>query len=87
MKEIADQTNGSMEMGPGTLYRSIKQLLEGGLITEVDPGAGGSAGWNARRRTYGLTAAGEIRVADEARRLRDLVRWAQDVLVLEGGRP
>lgn len=87
MKEIADQTNGSMELGPGTLYRSIKQLVAGGLITEVDPEASGSTEGSSRRRTYGLTPAGEVRLGEEARRLRDLVRWAQDAMVLEGGRP
>ena len=87
MQEIAYRTDGAMELGPGTLYRSITQLLQAGLLLEVDPRTDGSSAGGSPRRTYTLTPAGEIRLTEEARRLENLVRWAQDAAVLEGGHP
>jgi DNA-binding PadR family transcriptional regulator len=83
MQEIEERTDGAVALGPGTLYRSIKQLLERGLIVEVD----GDPGASRQRRPYLLTADGVARTAAEARRLRSLVQWAEDAAVLEGGQP
>jgi DNA-binding PadR family transcriptional regulator len=87
MQEISLRTEGAMELGPGTLYRSIKQLLKRGLIVEADPDPGDEEEQGPARRTYTLTPEGKVRVVEEAQRLRELVRWAQDALVLEGGAP
>ena len=87
MQEIEHRTDGAVELGPGTLYRSIKQLLTRGLIIEVDNGADGMADAGKQRRSYALTPAGKVRTAEEAQRLRELVRWAENAMVLEGGRP
>jgi DNA-binding PadR family transcriptional regulator len=85
MKEIERRTQGEVELGPGTLYRSLKQLLDRGLIEEA-PHAPDSRGDGSReRRSYALTPAGKVRTAEEAQRLRALVQWAQEALVLEGG--
>jgi hypothetical protein len=73
-------------MGPGTLYRSIKQLLERGLITEMEAPTPGPAKADDRRRPYGLSGAGKIRLTEEANRLKALVRWAEDAMVLDGSR-
>ena len=83
MQEIERRTRGVVELGPGTLYRSIRQLLERGLIREVEDGA--DAG--TTRRPYVLTEEGRVRTSEEARRLRSLVKWAEDSLQLEGGEP
>ena len=44
MREVEASTQGQLRIGPGTLYRSIKQMLAQGLIVETeerpDPGAG-----------------------------------------------
>ena len=83
MQEIERRTDGVVDLGPGTLYRSIKQLLARKLIIEVDedPQAG------QQRRSYALTPEGRARAAAEARRLLSLVRWAADAMVLDGGQP
>lgn len=86
MQEIEGRTDGTVELGPGTLYRSIKQLLARGLIIEVDRGSDGLADAGKQRRSYALTPAGKARTSEEAQRLRELVRWAEDAMVLEGGR-
>ena len=36
MREVAATTEGKMQMGPGTLYGSIKRMLQAGLIAEAD---------------------------------------------------
>jgi DNA-binding PadR family transcriptional regulator len=83
MKQIERRTTGSVELGPATLYRSIKQLLGRGLIEEVEDESGGAG--EKRRRSYVLTRLGRRRTVREARRLQTLVQWAEDALVLEGG--
>jgi DNA-binding PadR family transcriptional regulator len=87
MREVEHRTEGALELGPGTLYRSIKQLLSRGLITEVDPVVESPPETTNRRRSYALTPAGRARTAEEAQRLRSLVQWAKDAMVLEGGGP
>ena len=87
MQEIERRTGGAVELGPGTLYRSVKQLLARGLIIEVDSRADGNVGSGRQRRSYSLTPDGKARTAEEAQRLRALVRWAEDAMVLEGGHP
>ncbi len=73
MKEVEQRTGGVVELGPGTLYRSIKQLESGGLIEETDSNQDGGD----RRRSYKLTNTGKARAAAEARRLQGLVQWAE----------
>ena len=80
MQEIEQRTGGAVELGPGTLYRSIRQLVSRGLIAEIEsePTA------VKQRRSYRLTADGKHRAEMEARRLRDLVKWAAAARLLHG---
>jgi DNA-binding PadR family transcriptional regulator len=76
MTEVAEASNGAVRLGPGTLYGSLKRMLESGLVREVgeqvDPEIG-----DERRRYYRMTELG-LRVATaEARRLEGLVRAAR----------
>ncbi len=82
MQEIENRTNGVVELGPGTLYRSIKQLLASGLIAEVESQQSGGK----QRRSYRLTPDGKHRAEMEAQRLQDLVEWADAASLLQGGR-
>ena len=86
MREIERRTGGALELGPGTLYRSIKQLLSRGLIVEVGSGADGLPDAGSQRRSYAVTSEGKACTIEEAHRLQALVRWAEDAMVLEGGR-
>ena len=81
------QAFAGVRLGPGTLYRSIKQLLARGLIVEVESGVDGRDDAGKQRRSYAHTPAGKARTYEEAQRLRALVQWAEDAMVLEGGRP
>jgi DNA-binding PadR family transcriptional regulator len=75
MQEVGRITNGDMKMGPGTLYGSIKRMLEMGLIGESDERPDPALD-DERRRYYRLTAFGEQVVRAESRRLAALLRAA-----------
>ncbi len=81
MKEVAQRTEGSMRMGPGTLYGSIGRMLESGLI-EMSAERPDPEMDDERRRYYRLTEFG-LRVAEaESRRLDQLLRVARAKHVL-----
>jgi len=83
MRQVKEQTEGRMRLGPGTLYSSIQTLLEGKLIEQVDVRADSRLG-QERRRYYRLTSAGRKLVRSEAERLADLLRVARAKKVLRG---
>jgi len=83
MRQVADQTDGRMRLGPGTLYSSIQTLVEEGLIGEVDLREDATFG-HERRRYYRLTAAGRKLARSEAERLADLLRVARAKKILKG---
>ena len=56
MQEVAESTGGRMKMGPGTLYGTIKRLLEARMIEESDERPDPDLD-DERRRYYRLTAA------------------------------
>jgi DNA-binding PadR family transcriptional regulator len=81
MQEINLRTDGAMRLGPGTLYRTIKRMLEDGWIEEAgdrhDPTLD-----DERRRFYRLTDLG-VRVARaETQRLTNLVDMARSKRLL-----
>ena len=75
MRQVEQQTRGRVRLGPGTLYGSIKTLLEARLIEEVEPRANEEFA-SERRRYYRLTSAGRKLARSEAENLADLVRLA-----------
>lgn len=83
MKEVERRTAGAVQIGPGTLYGSIKRLLAGGLVVESherpDPELD-----DQRRRYYRLTDFGRRVASAEAERLAGLVRQAQAKRLLSG---
>jgi len=76
MLDVEQLSGGTMKLGPATLYRSIKQLLNLGLIEESyerpDPHED-----DDRRRYYRLTPDGERAAAEHATYLENLVRTAR----------
>jgi len=69
MQDVSTRTNGKLRLSPGTLYGSIKRLLEQGLIVELQA--------DDRRRYYRLTLLGRNAAKEEAVRLMDLVDQAR----------
>jgi DNA-binding PadR family transcriptional regulator len=83
MRQVAEQTDGRMRLGPGTLYSSIQSLLEQRFIEELDPREDIKLG-EERRRYYRLTSAGRKLARSEAQRLADLLRVARTRKILRG---
>ncbi len=77
MQEVAANTQGQMRLGPGTLYRSIKQMLEARLIEESDERPDPTLD-DERRRYYRLTRFGQRVAQAESARLARLVRLARE---------
>ncbi len=76
MLEVEKLSQGSMRLGPGTLYRSIQRMLIDGLIEERKDD-GQSAEDDERRRYYRLTKLGLSVAKAEAQRLATLVKAAR----------
>ena len=76
MLDIAERSDGKVKLSPGTLYGSIKQMLEDGLIEEV---ARRPADDDERRRYYRITPHGTAIAKAETRRLGQLVKMARAV--------
>jgi DNA-binding PadR family transcriptional regulator len=78
MQDVAARTGGQLRLSPGTLYGSIKRMLEEGLIVEIDERPKPSDD-DARRRYYRLTRFGRVVAKAEADRLHGLLRQARAV--------
>ncbi len=84
--EVRERTGGKMRLGPGTLYGSLKRMVDGGLVEEVEESGkhaeeepdGAPRRYDAeRRRYYQLTGFGERVLAAELSRLEGVVRAAR----------
>ena len=75
MGDVERLSQGALRLGPGTLYGSIKRLVETGLIAEADQRPDPQLD-DTRRRYYRLTPAGRAAAADESARLACLVTAA-----------
>jgi DNA-binding PadR family transcriptional regulator len=83
MQDVATLTEGRMRLGPGTLYRSIGRLLDGGLIAEAEERPDPALD-DERRRYYRLTQQGRRAARAEAARLATLVHAAEARRLLDG---
>ena len=76
MQDIAARTDGKVRLSAGTLYSSIRRMLEQGLVEELrdspDPESR-----DERRRYYRLTRLGRQTAVADARRLSDLLSQAE----------
>src|SRR5260370_1344157 len=85
MQDIAARTAGKMRLSPGTLYGSIKRMLEQGLVQESDERPDPALD-DERRRYYRITPFGRRVAGAETERLSRLVSQAVASL-LPGSRP
>jgi DNA-binding PadR family transcriptional regulator len=77
MQEVADRTGGEVRMSPGTLYGSIRKMLDEGLIEESFRRPAAAPTGDERRRYYRLTRFGRSVAAAEADRLAALLHHAR----------
>jgi DNA-binding PadR family transcriptional regulator len=75
MREVERCTDGTVRMGPGTLYGTIKKLLADKLVEESDERPDPRMD-DERRRYYKLTGIGARVLNSELSRLRSILRSA-----------
>jgi DNA-binding PadR family transcriptional regulator len=83
MQDVATRTNGALKLSPGTLYGSIRRMLEEGLIVELDDRQRPDED-DERRRYYRITPFGRSVAQAEAERLATLLRQAKAVGLAPG---
>jgi DNA-binding PadR family transcriptional regulator len=71
MQDVAARTGGKLRLSPGTLYGSIKRMLEDGLVVEL------RARPLERRRRYHLTAQGRHALQTEIARMTEMLEQAR----------
>ena len=76
LRDVAELSDGAVRMGSGTLYGSIKRMLDQGLIEETEERPDPALD-DQRRRYYRLTELGQRVGAAEHRRLTALVDAAR----------
>ena len=76
MQDVEESTGGAVRLGPGTLYGSLKRLLEDGIVDECGERADPAMG-DERRRYYRITKYGLSVARAEARRMESVVRTAR----------
>jgi len=76
MLEIAERTHDKLRIGPATLYRAIKRLLDAALIEEIDQRPDPQLD-DERRRYYRLSDFGRRVARAEVERLMELIDYAK----------
>jgi DNA-binding PadR family transcriptional regulator len=76
MQDVASRTSGAVQLSAGTLYSSIRRMLEQGLIEELDESPDPSS-TDERRRYYRLARFGRRVAAAEVARLNALLEQAR----------
>ncbi len=81
MKQVNEDSNGKVKMGAGTLYGSLKRMLDAKLVKEsekrIDPELD-----DERRVYYQITASGKEALSDELERFNSIVSLAQKLRLL-----
>jgi DNA-binding PadR family transcriptional regulator len=77
--EVEAATAGAIRLGPGTLYRSLKEMTRDGLLREVPPPCEDE---DPRRKFYRITENGRAVLLAEASRYQQIVEVAKQRAVL-----
>jgi DNA-binding PadR family transcriptional regulator len=83
MQDVAGRTGGKVQLSAGTLYSSIRRMLEQGLIEELAESPDPSS-TDERRRYYRLTRFGKRAAAAEVERLNALLKQARATGLVSG---
>ena len=77
MKQVEADSQGKVSMGPGTLYGSLKRMLDAGLVKESDKRVDPEMD-DERRIYYQITGVGTKALAAELERYKRIVSLAQE---------
>jgi DNA-binding PadR family transcriptional regulator len=76
MRQVSEDTGGTLQLGPGTLYGCLQRMLAAGLVEESDSRPDPRLD-DERRRYYRITDFGTRVVKAEAKRLAGAVTAAR----------
>lgn len=83
MQAIADRSEGSVNVAPGSLYFTLSRLLDAGMIRAAegiaDPDSEGPP-----RKVYAMTSFGREVLRGEVTRMADIVAFAKEKDLLTG---
>ena len=82
MQDVAAGTGGNLKLNPGTLYTTIRRLLEQGLVIELDERPDPEED-DERRRYYRLSELGREVAKAEAARLRQTLAFARQAGLIQ----
>ena len=77
MKQVEADSQGNVSMGAGTLYGSLKRMLDAGLVKESDKRVDPEMD-DERRIYYQITGVGAKALAAELDRYKRIVTLAQE---------
>jgi DNA-binding PadR family transcriptional regulator len=77
MKQVEADSQGNVSMGAGTLYGSLKRMLDAGLVKESDKRVDPEMD-DERRIYYQITGVGAKALAAELERFKRIVTLAQE---------
>jgi len=82
MQSVARESGGTVQLGPTTLYRTLRTLHDAGLVSETpnDDPAGDS-----RRRYYQITEAGQHAAGAQLRHLQAVIDVARTKRLIHPG--
>lgn len=81
MKQVQEESQGRVKMGPGTLYGSLGRMIDAGLIRESDKKIDPEMD-DERRVYYVITGQGRKALAAELERYSDVVTVAKSKTLL-----
>ena len=76
MKQVEEDSQSKVKMGPGTLYGAIGRMIDAGLIKESDKKIDPEMD-DERRVYYAITALGQKALAAELARYDEVVALAR----------
>jgi DNA-binding PadR family transcriptional regulator len=82
MQAVAAESGGTVQLGPTTLYRTLRTLHEAGLVSEIGPDDPAA---DSRRRYYEITEAGQRAAGAQLRRLQALIDIARTKPLIHPG--
>lgn len=82
MERLDERSGGAVRLNAGSLYRTIANLVDEGLVEPVEEGSGPD-GVGAPRKVYGVTGFGIAALRAEARRQEGLLEAARALNLLE----
>ena len=75
--DVEERTEGSLNLGPATLYEAIHRLERSGWIAVTQPPEQETQGRGNHRKYYRLTNAGRSELNAELQRLNEIVHFAK----------